>query len=77
MDKDLEIVDFRRGLSGVQKEKIVPVETISSSMVAAAQATFMDSAGQVRKEEARGVDSTIVPDDCDCTVYEHKDFVGQ
>jgi hypothetical protein len=75
LDKDLEIVDFKRGLSDIQKKKIVPVEIIPASLIAQAQELFTGSTYQDPIQERRGADSTPIPEQC--TVYEHKDFVGQ
>lgn len=72
VDEDLEIVDFRRGLSDIQKQKIVPVATVPSEMIAAAGKVFK-SYGQSQEGESLGLNN--VPDAC--TVYEHKDFNGQ
>jgi alkylated DNA repair protein alkB family protein 1 len=72
VDKDLEIVDFGRGLTDVQKQKILPVGTVSSEIIAAAQKAFglcNQSAEEVRVEVGD------VPNAC--TIYEHKEFNGR
>lgn len=75
LDLDLEIIDFKRGLSEVQREKLVPVGTVSSSTIAAAQEKFRNYGSQqvdgVNKQSRTGA---VVEE---CTVYEHKDFDGQ
>lgn len=72
IDKDLEIVDFRRGLSDTQKAKIVPVATITSETIAAAGMAFIGYA-QNAGVEPRGPLNGPSP----CTVYEHSEFNGQ
>lgn len=71
LDEDLEIVDFRRGLSDVQKEKIVPVGIVSSSTIAAAQQVFRGS--DPNGQGANGLPANM-PEAC--MVYEHKEFDG-
>lgn len=71
LDQDLEIVDFRRGLTDDQKEKLVPVGVVSSSNIAAAQQVFMES--DLDGQGAKGMPASM-PEAC--TVYEHKEFDG-
>jgi alkylated DNA repair protein alkB family protein 1 len=75
LDQDLEIVDFTRGLTDAQKERIVPVGTVTSSTIAAAQEAFV----KFGSESANGRETKPRP--CalpeECTVYEHKNFDGQ
>ena len=66
---DLDIVDFQRGLSSVQKKSVVPVAAVSSEMIAAAQEAF-----EVKSTDAPSVAPTTVPDAC--TIYEHVEFPG-
>ncbi|KUJ09398.1 uncharacterized protein LY89DRAFT_741111 [Mollisia scopiformis] len=69
IDSDLEVVDFGRGLTKQQDKSIVPVDTISSELVATARDKFMSywpSFDSVPR------DSTPKA----CTIYEHKDFAG-
>jgi alkylated DNA repair protein alkB homolog 1 len=72
VDGDLNVVDFRRGLDPEQREKIVPVDVVSSEVIAAAQKAFK-SCCQLGNGEA--VDLSFAPEAC--TIYEHKDFDGQ
>lgn len=68
MDNDFEIVDFRRGLTQAQREKIVPVDTVSSEII--------DSARKISGVACQtpSKDSQTMPDTC--AVYEHKEFDG-
>jgi alkylated DNA repair protein alkB family protein 1 len=72
IDQDLEIVDFRRGLSGEQKDRIVPVGTVSSECIRKAVDAFKDGYedGESGEEESSALPNA-------CTIYEHKDFDGQ
>ena len=72
IDKDLQIVDFKRGLNDTQKINIVPVVTIPSEIIAAAGMAFKSSA-QNSDQEPRGLLNVPNP----CTVYEHREFNGQ
>ena len=71
IDKDLEVVDFSRGLTPSQKEKIVPVDYVSSEVIAAAQKTFK-SYGQTPNADTTEPEALADA----CTIYEHKDFDG-
>ena len=71
MDTDLEIVDFRRGLTGAQKDRIVPVDTVPPGLIDSARTVF--NHGQHVNGEVKT--SETMPDAC--TIYEHKDFDGQ
>jgi hypothetical protein len=66
---DMNIVDFNRGLTEEQKERIIPAGTISSAVIGAAQKAFL---GQKNDE-----DSSTVSAPKECTIYEHKDFAGK
>jgi alkylated DNA repair protein alkB family protein 1 len=72
VDKDLEVVDFRRGLTEAQKEKILPVGTVSSELIASAQEAF--KAVDAFKDGKAGA-SDFGPERC--TIYEHKNFEGE
>lgn len=72
VDNDPDIIDFRRGLSDVQKSRIVPVATVSSEAIAAAATAFKHN-GQNAEEEPRGLIDVPEP----CTIYEHKEFNGK
>lgn len=72
VDNDLEIVDFRRGLTPTQKERIVPVDTVSSELIDAARKTFRCSA-----QETDGTIEALQAMPDACTVYEYKDFDGR
>jgi hypothetical protein len=76
IDNDLRVVDFTRGLSGSQKERIVPVEEISSELVVEAARAFKAQNVVEGEEgvEGKGEDDDHAPSPC--TVYEHKDFPG-
>lgn len=68
IDADINIVDFRRGLSPEQQERILPVDTVSSQVIVAAERAF-----RVANGEHRAVKDTAP---ASCTIYEHKDFQG-
>lgn len=72
VDNDVDIVDFKRGLSDVQKAKLVPVATVPSETIAAAGMAFKRS-GQMENSDSKGLLDVPNP----CTVYEHKEFNGQ
>jgi alkylated DNA repair protein alkB family protein 1 len=74
IDNDLAIVDFTRGLSGNQKERIVPVEEISSGLIVSAMKAF-NAQNRADGEAVKGGDEDHTPNPC--TVYEHKDFPGR
>jgi alkylated DNA repair protein alkB family protein 1 len=69
VDKDLEVVDFRRGLTQAQKDKIIQVDYVSSEVIAAAQKAFKNY-GQTPNADT--TEPEALPDAC--TIYEHKDF---
>lgn len=72
VDQDLDVVDFTRGLTDAQKEKLVPVETVPCELIEAARKAYKNYG----KSESEGiVDSDPLP--TPCTVYEHKDFPGE
>lgn len=71
VDQDLDVVDFRRGLTDVQKQRIVPVDAVKSDLIASAQKAFRTAGGK-RAED--GVEVEIEPEAC--TIYEHQDFPG-
>ena len=71
VDSDFEIVDFSRGLTSVQKERIFPVDAVSSELIDSARKAF-DNFQKSANEE---VDDTEEKADA-CTIYEHKDFDG-
>jgi alkylated DNA repair protein alkB family protein 1 len=73
IDTDLNVVDFTRGLSVNQKERIVPVEEISSELIVSAMKAFK-AQNRADGEEAKGGDENFAANPC--TVYEHKDFPG-
>jgi alkylated DNA repair protein alkB homolog 1 len=75
IDTDLNVVDFTRGLSGSQKERIVPVEEISSELITSAMKAFK-AQNRVESEEVKDGDEDENPVPKPCTVYEHKDFPG-
>jgi hypothetical protein len=71
VDHDLEVVDFKRGLTEAQKDRIVPVETVKSDLIASAQKAFRNFGGL---GEANHLDLEKEPEAC--TIYEHQDFPG-
>ncbi|RDL41671.1 Clavaminate synthase-like protein [Venustampulla echinocandica] len=71
VDEDLEIVDFHRGLTSVQMEKLVQVDTIPSELIAKAQKNFQTCEGEISDN---GLVTEHKPETC--TVYEHRDFPG-
>ena len=71
VDSDLNVVDFRRGLTIEQKEKIVPVDSVTSEVITAAHVKFVESS-QSTNGKPRNLSTSPDP----CTVYEHKDFDG-
>ncbi len=71
VDGDLNVVDFRRGLTPEQQEKIVPVDIVPSETIAAAQKSFKLHHPESHIE-FQAPESVPEP----CTIYEHKDFDG-
>lgn len=71
MDQDLEVLDFRRGLTDAQKEKLVAVDTVSSELIDSAWKAFD---GDGTEGVADDGDINKLPESC--TIYEHKDFPG-
>ncbi|KAE9984294.1 hypothetical protein EG328_008970 [Venturia inaequalis] len=67
IDADVNIVDFRRGLTPEQQERIVPVDTVSAETLVAAERAF---------RTAHGADGAVKDAVLPCTIYEHKDFQG-
>ncbi|PQE14641.1 hypothetical protein CJF31_00007710 [Rutstroemia sp. NJR-2017a BVV2] len=65
VNTDLEIVDFNRGLSPEQKEKLHPVGVVPSELIAQAQREFKNSTSE---------DDSSLPEPC--TIYEHSGFPG-
>jgi alkylated DNA repair protein alkB family protein 1 len=66
VDTDPEIVDFNRGLSPEQKEKLHPVGVVPSELIAQAQREFRNSTSE---------DDSDLPEPC--TIYEHSGFPGR
>jgi hypothetical protein len=71
VDADLEVLDFARGLTDQQKERLVAVDTVSSELINSAWGAFKSEGKQDVIEYG---DSHKLPD-C-CTIYERKDFPG-
>ncbi|PBP15576.1 Clavaminate synthase-like protein [Diplocarpon rosae] len=69
VDQDLDVVDFERGLTDAQREKLCPVDSVPSELIASARAAFTSS-GQ------HTMDETLMSDPTPCTIYEHRDFPG-
>lgn len=65
VNTDLEIVDFKRGLSLEQKEKLQPVGVVPSELIDQAQREFRNSSSE---------DDSDLPEPC--TIYEHSGFPG-
>jgi hypothetical protein len=76
VDSNLQVIDFDRGLSEDQLQKLHAVATIPASTINDACAAFDDDAipASARKEVNRTDDSLPVSI---CTVYEHADFPGE
>jgi alkylated DNA repair protein alkB family protein 1 len=72
VDEDLEIVDFRRGLSETQRAEIVPVATIPSRSIATATMAFKSYPQNLDEEPGELLN---VPNPC--TVYKHRKFNGK
>jgi alkylated DNA repair protein alkB homolog 1 len=70
VDEDLSVVDFRRGLTFEQKEKIVPVDIVCSEIISSARKAFESCNG-----DAASLESDHIPEAC--TIYGHRDFDGQ
>ncbi|CZT12126.1 related to alkylated dna repair protein alkb homolog [Rhynchosporium agropyri] len=71
VDKDLDIIDFRRGLTEVQKGKLVQIGVVQSELIAKAQYAYKFHG----KENPQGLpNSDPLPNPC--TIYEHQDFPG-
>lgn len=66
---DLQVVDFSRGLTKQQEESIIPVDTVSSELIAAARDKLMS---HWPSYDSVPRDSTPKA----CTIYEHKYFPG-
>jgi hypothetical protein len=69
IDEDLNIVDFRRGLTEDQKRRIVPNDTVDAALIKEAGHAFVKVNGLASKEIEE-----LRPKSC--TIYEHKDFPG-
>lgn len=69
IDADVNVVDFRRGLTPEQKASIVGVGTVSSEVIAEAEKAFRNTPTQLSQDNQY---STPPP----CTIYEHNDFPG-
>lgn len=71
VDADLEVLDFARGLTDEQKERLVAVDTVSSELIDSAWRAFKSDGKQ---DVVNYGDSHKLPESC--TIYEHKDFPG-
>jgi len=71
IQKDPHVVDFRRGLTESQEKKIIPVDTISSDLIASAVNAFKSA-----DQASNGNTVELGPPPAACTVYEHADFPG-
>ncbi|KAB8296387.1 hypothetical protein EYC80_009137 [Monilinia laxa] len=65
VNDDLEIVDFNRGLTPEQQEKMSPVGIVPSELIAKAQKDFMNPGFEY---------DPVFPEAC--TIYEHSGFPG-
>lgn len=79
LQEDLDVVDFRRGLTSEQRKKLRPVRHVDASTISAASRALRDD-GEAHEgdgglwggeEEGRNVVG-VEP----CTAYEHADFPG-
>ena len=66
VNNDLEIVDFNRGLSPGQQEKMSPVGIVPSELIAEAQKEFMNAGAEYDPGHPEP-----------CTIYEHSEFPGK
>jgi hypothetical protein len=71
VDQDLQVLDFSRGLTDAQKEKLVAVDTASSELIYSAWKAFNNDGAE---GVANDRDMDKLPESC--TIYEHKDFPG-
>ncbi len=71
IDADLEVLDFARGLTDAQKQKLVAVDTVSSELIDSAWRSFKSEGNQ---DVVDNGDPHKLPESC--TIYEHKDFPG-
>ena len=71
VDNDFDVVDFKRGLTPLQKESIVPVDRVSPELMVTARNAFQHSSQDADGETKI---SGAMPEAC--TVYEHKNFDG-
>jgi alkylated DNA repair protein alkB family protein 1 len=71
VDDDVQVVDFKRGLTDAQKERIILIDTLPSDVIAKAQKAF---GGMGEKDLFRDGETFESP--APCTVYEHQDFPG-
>ncbi|KAN0089145.1 hypothetical protein V8E51_019405 [Hyaloscypha variabilis] len=71
VNNDLDVLDFNRGLTPAQKEKLVAVDTVPSELIDSACKAFK---GDATDEAAHDEDSSSSPEPC--IIYEHKDFPG-
>lgn len=62
---DLEIVDFTRGLTPEQQDKLTPVGIVPSELIAKAQKDFMNTGAEYNSGHPAA-----------CTIYEHSGFPG-
>jgi alkylated DNA repair protein alkB family protein 1 len=72
VDSDLEVVDFKRGLTDSQKKRIIPIDMIPSDLISKAQKSFGEKGeGELR----RNSEDFTAPEPC--IIYEHQDFPGK
>ncbi len=71
VDLDLDVVDFTRGLTDAQMEKLVPVGSVPSGLIETAQKAYRRHGKNDSEDIPR---SGPLP--TSCTVYEHTDFPG-
>jgi alkylated DNA repair protein alkB homolog 1 len=72
VDEDLYVVDFNRGLTEAQKDRIVAVDTVPSDLIDSARKVFEN---YDRISNVHSPNSETMPSPC--TVYEHNDFDGR
>lgn len=65
VNDDLEIVDFNRGLTPEQQEKMSPVGIVPSELIAKAQKDFVNAGVEYDPGYPEA-----------CTIYEHSGFPG-
>ena len=72
MNEDLEVLDFNRGLTRAQQEKLVAVDAVPSELIDSAWKSFKGDGGKEVTNDEESIKSPLKH----CTIYEHTDFPG-